>query len=524
MIPTLLLPASGMSIASVEKREQLLEITLCLQTAVAICPDCKAAQSHVHSRYVRKAGDLPWADFKIKLMLSVRRFFCYNENCLRKTFAERFSFLLPYARRTTRLNERLTNMAFATSAQAGSRLSSLFAMPVSSSTMLRLMHNYTVEPTQTPIVLGVDDFAFCKRKNYGTILVDHQKGQVIDLLPDRQPKTLSVWLKKHPGINYITRDRAAAYGEGATDGAPQAIQVADRWHLLMNLSDALRRFFDGQASALYQAGMELAQQTFDQTPASTSNEAIPIEEKPPSAKEIMFTKVKELAAKGYSGRAISRMLSLSRTTVSRYLQHELLPAYSPRKGGTKFTPFINFITKHWQEGNGNRYQLYLLLQEQGYKGSYVNLCKFLSQYPKKASVAPKPMFAPIASRKAAMLVSRLADDLSEKQQKELGVILAHCPKAAAIHPLVLEFVEMVRNKQSQFLDDWLQRASNCKIANIETFAKGLKTDYAAVKAALQYSYSNGPVEGQVNRLKLIKRQAYGRAGFDLLRKRVLVRI
>ena len=248
------------------------------------------------------------------------------------------------------------------------------------------------------------------------------------------------------------------------------------------------------------------------------------EENPPSAKMIMFTKVKELKAKAYSQRAISRLLSLSRVTVSRYLQHQTLPAYPTRKGGTKFTPFIDFIAKHWQEGNGNRYQLYLLLKEQGYKGCYGNLCKFLNQYPKQASIAPKPMVVSIASRKAAILFSRLADDLSEKQQKELGVILAHCPKAALIHPLVLEFVAMVRNKQSQLLDDWLQKASNCQVASIESFAKGITTDYQAVKAALQYSYSNGPVEGQVNRLKLIKRQAYGRAGFDLLRKRVLVKI
>lgn len=474
MIPSLLLPATGMSIASVEKQEQVLEITLCLQTAVATCPECKVEHSHVHSRYVRKVADLPWADFRVKLLLSVRRFFCYNENCTRKTFVERLSFLLPYARRTIRLNDRLTNIAFATSAQAGSRLSSLFAMPVSSSTLLRLMHGYRVEPAQTPLVLGVDDFAFCKRKNYGTILVDHQQGQVIDLLPDRQPETLSNWLKKHPGINYITRDRAAAYGEGASNGAPQAIQIADRWHLLVNLSDALKRFFDGQASGLYQAGMELAQQAFDETPTLALDQLLPFkEDKQTSAKEISFEKVKELKAKGYSGRAISRMLSLSRITVTRYLQHEHLPAYSPRKGGTKFTPFLDFISRHWQEGNGNRYQLYLLVKEQGYTGCYGNLCKFLTQYPKQAFSGPKPMVLPIASRKAAILLSRWPTDLSGKQAKELQAILTHCPKAATIHGLVLEFVAMVRNKGAHLLDTWLQKAQRCQIASIASFAKKL---------------------------------------------------
>lgn len=237
---------------------------------------------------------------------------------------------------------------------------------------------------------------------------------------------MSDWLNNYPGINYITRDRAAAYGEGSTNGAPQTIQVADRWHFLVNLSDALRRFFDGQASALYQAGMELAQQTVDEKVVVESAKLLPSqEEKQPSTKSIMFTKVKEIQAKRYSGRAISRMLSLSSKTVTRYLQYEQLPAYSLLKGGTKFTPFLDFISRHWQKGNGNCYQLYLLLKEQSYSGCYGNLCKFLNQYPKQASIAPKSMVFPIASRKDAMLLSRLADDLSQKQAKELGMILTH---------------------------------------------------------------------------------------------------
>jgi hypothetical protein len=255
-----------------------------------------------------------------------------------------------------------------------------------------------------------------------------------------------------------------------------------------------------------------------------SQPAPPTAKQAPTAKQLVFNQVKELQAKGHSSRSIARVLSVSRTRVTRYMTHQQLPAYSPRVGGTKLSPFIKFIEQHWLEGKCNRWQLYELLQQKGYTGSYVNLCKLLHRYPDPKSASLTPKSAPVSARKAAFLPSRLPDDLSARQQEELSAILAHCPAAAGIHCLVTDCATMVRRKESELLDEWLQKAADCPVATLRSPSKGIKRDYDAVKAALSYSYSNGPVEGQVNRLKHIKRQTYGRAGFNLLRKRVLFKI
>jgi transposase len=200
VIISLLLPDSGLTIQSVNPQEKVLECRIHSQTTLAPCPACKQEQAAVYSHYQRKVADLPWSDLSVRLLIVVRRIFCRNDDCSRKTFAERPSFVLPYARRTTRLNQNLSKPAFATNARTGSKLSAVLAMSVSSSTMLRLMHGHPTEPASGPVVLGVDDFATCKGKSYGTILVDIEKQQVMDLLPSREAGPLTNWLQSRPSI------------------------------------------------------------------------------------------------------------------------------------------------------------------------------------------------------------------------------------------------------------------------------------------------------------------------------------
>jgi hypothetical protein len=219
----------------------------------------------------------------------------------------------------------------------------------------------------------------------------------------------------------------------------------------------------------------------------------PAAEKAPTAKQLVFNQVKELQAKGHSSRSIARLLSVSRTRVTRYMTHQQLPAYSPRVGGTMFSPFLVVIEQNWSEGKCNRWQLYQLLQQKGYRGSYGNLCKFLCRYPGPESASNKPGPVAVSARKAAFLLSRLPDDLSTRQQEELSAILAHCPAAAGIHCLVTDFAAMVRRRESGLLDEWLQKAADCLVAPLRSLAKGIQRDYNAVKAALSYSYSNGPI-------------------------------
>jgi transposase len=528
VIHSLLLPVADLAIESISQQEKVLELTLTSAAITALCPHCQQAPTKIHSRYCRTMADLPWSDFQVKLRLWVRRFFCQNPHCTRKTFAQRFAFLVPYARQTTRLRNNLCRLALTTSAQCGSRLATLLAMPSSSSTMLRLMHGYQLERAPVPTKVGIDDFAWRKGQRYGTIIVDLEKQQVVDLLPDRESGTVSKWLIQQPGVRLITR--AAAYGEAATVGAPEATQVADRFHLLVNLTNTLQTFFDRQARALQKAAFDLAQAP-SETPPSTGEVNIQssgyqgtTQPHALKAKEVVFTQIKALHAQGYAIRRIAQQLSVSRERVNRYLAHESLPAYAPRVAGTKFSPFTDLIHTHWSSGAYNRKQLFELIRQNGYCGSYGNLCKYL-----KASFDPsvdnnQPRVRPISARKAAFLLSRPADDLSAKQTAELAAILTHCAPAVTIHPLVTDFALMIRKRLSEKLDAWLQRVEVCPVTCLQGLAGSIRRDYSAVKAALSCAYSNGPVEGQVNRLKLIKRQCYGRAGFNLLRKRVLCKI
>jgi len=230
-------------------RPSLRPITLVVTTSAlwAECPSCHRRSTRVHSRYVRRVADLPWHGIAVRLELHTRRFRCRNSLCAQRIFSERQPRVVAhYARKTVRLNAALELIGFAVGGEAGARLARELGLAVSPDTLLRRLRVASQKELTTPRIIGVDDFAFRRGQRYGTLLVDLVRRCPIDLLPDREAETLSAWLKAHPGIEIVTRDRSKTYASGITDGAPTAVQIADRWHLLKNLREALERLLKRQ--------------------------------------------------------------------------------------------------------------------------------------------------------------------------------------------------------------------------------------------------------------------------------------
>lgn len=548
---------SGLGIEEIAIVEKKVIIQVSSTRTTAKCPHCSRESSRVNSRYPRKPADLPCAGYVVQLQMRVRSFFCDNEGCAHRTFAERFpEVVAPYARRTERLAAQQQQVAFAVGGEVGARLLKILGMPVSPDTLIRLVRRAPEPEVTTPRVLGVDDWAKKKGQSYGTILVNLEAHQVVDLLPERSAEALAQWLESHPGVEIISRDRGTEYIKGATDGAPEAMQVADRWHLLKNLREALERLLTEKPACLKAAATPpAAQEEPAHQPQQSQVLAIASEskKKPITAAEAQpmtqqerqkqarharkqerYDLVHSLHAEGLSIREIGRRLHISYHTTSKYLRADSCPFYPEQvqRGKSKLDPYLDHLTARWQEGSHNASQLWRELQAQGFDGSRGLVAKWAAARRKKlpatapaaqrqAAPARSPRSIPWRPARTAWLLFKPTADLDEEEEQALERIKQVDPSVAQAHELVHTFQQLIRNQQSDSLASWIQEAISSGIAALVSFANGIQQDLAAVRNALSSSWSNGQTEGQVNRLKFIKRQMYGRANFDLLRRRVL---
>ena len=523
-----------------------LIITMSGKSEQARCPYCLTMSGRVHSRYWRQPSDLPCFGYAVQLHLKVRRFFCDNEGCGYVTFAERFAeMIVPYARRTARLGQQLEAVAFVAGGEAGARLLGCLGMWVSPDTLLRIMRDSPEVETPSARVVGVDDWAIKKGQTYGTIIVDLEKQQPIDLLPERSAETLAAWLQAHPEVEIISRDRGTEYIKGATEGAPQAIQVADRWHLLKNVREAIEGYLERDQDCLKAAAQSAPDlvpnaqippedQAFDVAPSATVQTSPPQTlTKAEQDKQARRTKrlaryeaVMELHAYGLSNQEIARRLQIDAHTVGRYIQADSCPFYPEgRTRPSKLDPYLDYIANRWQTGCHNATEIWREICQLGFTGSRGLVSRWALKQRQLLPIyhtdPPPPQVVPWAPSRAAWLFIKSPQTLKPDDQDALDRIRQASPKAAQVYDLGQQFVSMIRDRQSDDLTAWLEAMAQTKIRALTSLANGLKQDLDAVRNALSLPWSNGQVEGQVNRLKLIKRQMYGRANFDLLRKRVL---
>ena len=541
--PTLLPDPSCLHLQLLDASEATITVVVTTTSEEAECPLCHGRSARIHSRYVRTVADLPWMGCAVRLELHIRRFFCTNAECARQIFTERVpTVVAPYARRTMRLTEVFTLIGFALGGEAGKRLAAGMSLVTSPDTLLRLIRAQPEEQVPTPRILGVDDFSFCKRKTYGTILLDLERRVPIDILPDREAATLEKWLKAHAGVEIISRDRGGPYAEGARKGAPKAQQVADRWHLLSNLSEALKTFFvrkQAQLKALVKKPPEtLSTEEEKQLPPwyqGCTNSKRKRNDAHHQERVERYHKVHELRAQGAEITLIAHQTGLSRQTVHTYLKMEHPPARKTgKRSGSVIDPYKEYLVKRWNDGVRNAQQVYRELKEMGYPGSDQPIQRYYVQfrnekdYRKFKQVDPTletpvkapPKRPPTASQVAHWITFK-EDQRLEWQKKYLTQLCEGDQEIQEANELILEFTTMLRERKGECFDAWLEKVEQQGIAELRGFAQSLKKDYEAVKAGLTLVWSQGPVEGHVHRLKLIKRQAYGRASFQTLRKRVL---
>jgi transposase len=498
----------------------------------ASCPECKCPSRSVHSRYQRALKDLPWQGSTVQLRLEIRRFRCAAMECTRITFAEELPLVARrYGRHTTRLSETLRMIGYVLGGEAGARLSQRLEMFTSPDTILRRIKNGPSLPVQGARAVGVDDWAWRKGQSYGTILVDLEKHAPIDLIPERSADSLAAWLHLHPGAEIISRDRASLYAEGATRGAPQAIQVADRFHLLCNLTSAVERVLGQKRTLLAKAITPVNVEPVlpsENIPAATITRAEQIVEERRSRRVARYEEVVALHRSGMSQQGISRTLHIGRKTVRRFLRAGQFPERAtPCRRPPRVNAFQETLNRRWAEGCHNATQLWREIQAEGYTGGRSMVACFVAafrthgtRYFRKA-VAPRPRETkPPSPRQAAMLLSRPTDKLKPADRQLLGQLTAF-PEISTLYELTQSFANVFRSKQSQALQTWLAEAKATGMPEISRFCDGLLRDAAAVTAAVILPWSNGQVEGQIHRLKLVKRQMYGRAKFELLRCRVL---
>jgi transposase len=521
-------------------------ITLTLQARriTACCPLCGRRSKRVHSRYKRTLADLPWGAYAVTIRLRVRRLFCRNAGCERRIFAERLpGIALPWARRTRRLDAHLTALGLALGGSAGVRLGAKLGLAVSRNTLLRRVRQTPVPSAMIPSALGVDDWALRKRVTYGTILVDLERRRPVALLPDREADTLAEWLRAHPGVAVIARDRAGAYAKGARIGAPEAVQVADRFHLLQNLAEMLEVVFTIHTKAL-----RAVDQARREAMGKNGHLVLPPAERQKRVgflagarherRKAQHERVWVLHRQGWPGDRIGPRLGVSRSTVYRHLRSEAFPERRTRRdaGCSQLDPWQSVVAEHWNDGRRNGRTLLRELQRLGYRGSYATLMRYLRRFqalrgsavPDSASAKPRPVLVAVAPRReltprsAAWTVLRRRERRSTQDQELLVDLRRYDPELNEAITLAEEFVALVRGREPERLDPWLLRAQDGSVMSLRRFAKRLSADYEAVRAAVKLGWSNGPVEGQINRLKMLKRTMYGRADLDLLSRRFLL--
>lgn len=539
-----LIDMPALKLHEIEYSDSIIRIYASIKSCRSGCPSCGKYSKRVHDYYYSTITDLPVFQNRTVILLKTRKFKCGNNRCHRKVFSEHTPDIVRYSRRTRRATVILETFAIELTGRLGSILSKQMHLTVSSSTITRLAYSQQLPDINQPRVLGVDDWAYRKGVSYGTILIDMETSSPIELLPSRDGKALKDWLLKYNDVKIVTRDRASSYATAIIEACPNAIQVADRFHLLMNLSDALDTYFksiSSKISSLITAKSNEFIEFQDIVPVKELKEINPQEiqvtQEPAEIKVDQrlekFNKVKELQAKGVPILRISKDLGINRKTIRSYFSQETLAPRSHSKSSN-----IELFTGHIVSRlNTDGYMIKDIIKEikdLGFNGSrsqaYNNINTIKENHGlqtlgfSQIQSTRIPYVKPLSSRKLAKYIgSRLTEINDHYERYYLQALLDNITELRIVRKLVQIFKTMLsrgRGNIKRWIDFIIR--SKHKLSGLKTFARGMLRDIEAVENGINMLWSNGAVEGHVNRIKSIKRQMYGRASFELLRKKVIL--
>ena len=509
--PSALIPP-GFTVESAATVGAITTIAVASASTSSCCPVCGAASHRMHSRYTRTITDLPLAGRSVSLLATVRRFWCDAVRCGRRIFAERFAegTLAPWARRTGRLDGLVHHLGLALGGRPAASLAGRLMLPVSNDTFLRVVRRHCCPSVPPPTVIGIDDWAWRRNQRYGTIICDLERRRPIGLLPDREPATAQAWLAEQPQIEIVARDRGGGYARAASKVLPHAMQVADRWHLMENAS---RAFLDAVRRSMRQIRRSVGAMTINPDLLSAAER---LQYEGYLRREDTNAAIMASAKDGNSIKEIVRRTGHSRGLVRRILRGERGDVFRVRESSLE--AYLPLLEDEWITGCRNGAELWRRLKPKGFRGSLRVVTEWTTRRRQAERVDAESLHRIPSARTIARLMTTGRDTLSKAETVTVAAVEAGVPALIDARTLIERFHAMIRRKSEADLLPWIEEGSTSLIAS---FAHGVARDIAAVRAAIVTAWSNGQTEGQITKLKLVKRQMYGRGKIDLLQARLI---
>ena len=488
-----------------------------------VCPYCGAVSHKVHSKYCRIIVDLPILGKNVTIHMKSRKFFCPNEECKKKTFAEQpGNEVFRYRRRTRRCEILVVKHGIYCSSNKAKALINTMGVPLCNTTVLRDIHRMSIDEYNSVENIGVDDWAFRKGVTYGSIIINLDTGLVIDLLGERNQDSFETWLEKHQKVALVSRDRSTEYSSAISSSGMDITEVADRFHLVKNMSDCVTKVISENYADYRSLVRGDENQTVKHEPVKTDS------------RQVMFEEVKELQSKGFKITKIANRVGIARQTVRKYMANDKLPPRAS-KARNEYYEYDTYVENEYRHGK-DLGKIYKEIRIQGFKGS---LTPFYEHYGylsdghhgyrsakeveemKKANMESREKLIPINAISYMVDKSIRGKDMKENE-RELVIKLLRLKWFNSIYNAAASFYTIIRGDNVTALKTWISTYEESNITNLKNFVYGIKMDMNAVANSIHYDISNGITEGYVNKLKEVKRTMYGRAHIELLKRKMVI--